>query len=558
MKRQGLEAVASLRLADAVSSSDVVVLGSGVAGLSAALSLAPRRVTLLSKGRLASGSSRWAQGGIAAAMSARDDPASHAADTLAAGAGLCDEGLVARLTAEGPQSIRRLIERGVRFDRDAAGRLRLGREGAHSASRIVHAGGDATGAELVRALIEKLLEAQCQDGKLDIREHAFAEDLVIEDGRVVGVLARDAGGCCVLHRSRAVVLATGGCGQLWAKTTNPVEVTGDGLAMAGRAGAVLADLAFMQFHPTALDAVMHGDGCRGVSLPLLTEVLRGEGAVLVDEGGERFMLALDRRAELAPRDIVARAIWRKKASGQGVWLDARKAVGAAFPERFPTVWAHCRQQGLDPRVQALPVTPAAHYAMAGVAVDEAGRTSLDGLWACGEVAASGLHGANRLASNSLLEGIVFGARVAADIAGCTHAASRGGMVQRQPARDGWTSSAKAQAPVREVLRALAWRSLGLERTRQGLGQALLELDRLASELPSRPTETANLVTVGRMVATAALAREESRGAHWRTDFPRAREAWAHRAFWTYTPGSDSLLLSAAHRPGARECLEEIA
>jgi len=540
-----LQRHAALRLADGVASSDVVVLGSGVAGLTAALSLVPRRVTVLTKGPLTSGSSRWAQGGIAAAMAPENGPDQHAADTLIAGAGLCDDTVVETLTADAPEHIRRLIAWGVRFDRDGHGDLQLGREGAHSVRRVLHAGGDATGAELVRALVQALVGEQRLRGRIGVCEDTFAEDLVVEDGRVVGVLARHADGRTVLHRAGAVVLATGGCGQLWSKTTNPAEVTGDGLAMAARAGATLADLAFMQFHPTALDVVALGVEATGSSLPLLTEVLRGEGAVLVDARGERFMTAIDPRAELASRDIVARAIWRLQTAGEPVYLDARNAVGKDFPRRFPTVWHHCRQHRLDPRKERIPVTPAAHYAMAGVAVDEAGRSSLDGLWACGEVTASGLHGANRLASNSLIEGLVYGARVAEDIAGRALELgrfSRHCVVIRETSTSGVEQT---PAAVRRQIQQLAWQHLGLERDRQGLEVILARVDTLASSLPAPVSEAGNLLTVGRLLAAGALARQESRGAHLRTDFPGTRPGFATRTFWTYARSAGRLPLALA-------------
>ncbi|RMH15249.1 MAG: FAD-binding protein, partial [Acidobacteria bacterium] len=386
-------------------------------------------------------------------------------------------------------------------------------------------------AELVRALSE----AVARTPSVQPWEGVFASDLVLaEDGRVAGVLARHRDGRVVFHAAGAVVLATGGCGQLYARTTNPPEATGDGLALAGRAGAQLADLEFIQFHPTALDA-------GGDPLPLLTEALRGEGAILIDDRGRRFMPAIDRRAELAPRDVVARAIWRLQQQGRRVFLDATAAVGEAFPRRFPTVWAHCRERGLDPRREPLPVTPAAHYAMAGVAVDIEGRTTLPGLWACGEVTASGVHGANRLASNSLLEALIYGARVAASVAASMPApgSGRGALVCREAAGDGSASAAD-----RQELRWLMWRRVGLERDAEGLDQALTALARLRRRVGDAPGELANLVTVGRMVAAAARAREESRGAHFRRDFPAPRAELAQRNFWIYDPSAGHLPLRA--------------
>lgn len=566
----------ALHLADGIATSDVVVLGSGVAGLSAALSLTspsrhrapsrllrPRRVTVITKGALESGSSPWAQGGIAAAIGPGDDPANHAADTVGAGVGLADPSLVAGLIEEAPEHIARLLDRGVRFDRLADGRLSLGREGAHSHHRILHAGGDATGAEMVRALIDSLIAEQAARGSIETVVDTFAEDLVVEDGRVVGVLTRRADGKRLMHRAGAVVLATGGCGQLWSKTTNPAEVTGDGLAMAARAGAILADLEMIQFHPTALDVADLGAAgleAGGASLPLLTEALRGEGAILVDGAGRRFMPSIDRRAELAPRDVVARAIYRRLARGEQVDLDAREAVGTAFPERFPTVWRACQRFGIDPRHAPMPVTPAAHYAMAGVAVDARGRTSLDGLWACGEVTSSGLHGANRLASNSLLEGVIYGARVAEDIAGASpppRIAARPGSVRvprdsgrpRSSGRPGTGADADTgAATVRATLRHRAWRDLGLERDRAGLERLLDWLaDRRIDDDGARVErgETLNLLNVASMVAAASLAREESRGAHYRTDHPRADPTMERRMMWTFEPDGDASPLRPA-------------
>jgi len=535
---EGVKTFAAPDLADENRRAEVVVIGSGVAGLHAALRLADGRrpVTLLTKKRLGTGgSSAWAQGGVAAAVGSNDSPAEHAEDTLAAGAGLSDAAAVYDLVSDGPAHVRRLIELGARFDRDAQGRLALGREGAHRHRRILHARGDATGAEMVRALVEAVRQAP----GLTLAEGAFALDLAVDDGRVVGVVARH-GRRTVFHRAPAVVLATGGFGQLYAHTTNPPEATGDGLAMAALAGARLADLEFVQFHPTALAA-------GGDPLPLLTEALRGEGAILVDETGERFMPAEHPLAELAPRDVVARAIWRRREAGLEVYLDAREAVGEAFPRRFPTVFGSCIELGIDPRRELMPVTPAAHYVMAGVAVDGAGRTSLDGLWACGEVTSSGVHGANRLASNSLLEALVYGARVADDVEGggprrALHRASGGAWVRRELGE-------RRERSVREEIRRLAWTHLGLERDRWGLSTALEELRLLT---PRKTGEVANLALVGRLVAAAALAREESRGAHCRSDFPEPRPEWRRRLSWTWAGGEGFPLESAGELELERE------
>jgi L-aspartate oxidase len=520
---------------DGISRSEVLILGTGAAGLTAALGCAPRRVTVLTKTRLGEGgASPWAQGGVAAAMGGDDTPALHAADTMVAGAGLNDPAVVELLTGEGPERVRALLALGAHFDRDAAGGLALGREAAHSRRRILHAR-DATGAEIVRTLVAAVRHAP----EMRVVECAFAVDLVLDGDRVAGALAVEEDGRRMLHLAPAVVLATGGLGQLYLRTTNPREATGDGLAMAARAGARLADLEFVQFHPTALAAGDVGDDSTGAPLPLLTEALRGEGAVLLDGEGRRFMLGEHPDAELAPRDVVARAIWQRLAAGDRVVLDSREAVGERFPERFPLVFELCRERGLDPRIAPMPVAPAAHYHMGGIWVDADGRTSLPGLWACGEVTATGAHGANRLASNSLLEALVFGARVADDL--------RAFCAGVRPAEAVRTANLRAAAgfdrgrrlpPAAEdveltaAVRRILWEKVGLVRDETGLTAARAELDRLAARYPSAAGEARNLLAVGRLVTAAALARRESRGGHFRSDFPAPDPAWAHRLYLT--------------------------
>jgi L-aspartate oxidase len=520
---------------DGVSRSEVLVVGTGAAGLTAALGCAPRRVTVLTKARLGGGSSPWAQGGVAAAVGADDAPALHAADTLAAGAGLNDPTIVDLLTAEGPERVRALLELGARFDRDAAGELALGREAAHSRRRILHAK-DATGAEIVRTLIEAVRHAP----EIRVIEGAFAVDLVLEGSRVVGALAVEEDGRRMLHLAPAVVLATGGLGQLYLRTTNPKEATGDGLAMAARAGARLTDLEFVQFHPTALAVLDAGDG-DGAPLPLLTEALRGEGAVLLDGEGRRFMLAEHPDAELAPRDVVARAIWRRLATGDQVYLDARQVVGESFPERFPQVFKLCRERGLDPRTAPMPVAPAAHYHMGGIQVNADGRTSLPGLWACGEVTATGAHGANRLASNSLLEALVFGARVADDLRRSPRPAAAvrtAGLCAAPGFENG--REAPGDPELTAAVRRLMWENVGLMRDEDGLATACAELDRLAVQHPHAAGEARNLLAVARLVAAAALARRESRGGHFRTDLPVPDPAWARHLTLTAAPDGSAL------------------
>lgn len=517
--------------------SDLIVVGGGVAGLAVALGARGKRVTLLSKVPVslqgAGGSSVWAQGGVAAAVGADDSPALHAEDTLAAGAGLSVPRVVRVLTEEGPEKVFDLIALGAQFDRADDGGLALGREAAHSKRRVLHANGDATGAEIVRAMMAAVQATPRIRvvGSVEVVDLALAGDPGA--GRVCGVVGISETGARQVYRAPAVVLATGGLGHLFAYTTNPPENTGDGLALAARAGARLVDLEFVQFHPTALDSGAD-------PMPLLTEALRGEGAVLVDDGGDRFMLAEHELAELAPRDIVARAIWRKKADGHEVFLDAREVVGEAFPERFPTVFALCQAHGLDPRRELMPVSPATHFHMGGIATDIRGRTSLEGLWACGEVASTGAHGANRLASNSLLEGLVYGARVAVDIESCAGAGeSSSGKTFRwagEGAAGGSTLAAEEEEAKVQELRKLMWKEAGLVRSAASLERAGKGLKRLGWWVTSASPRLRNLHTVAQLVSQAASRRLESRGGHFRTDFPQPDPAWKRRLFVTLEDG----------------------
>jgi L-aspartate oxidase len=510
-----------------VRDSECLVVGSGIAGLTAALTLAPQPVAVLTKAR-DGGSTAWARGGIAAAVGPDDSAALHAADTLAVGGGLNDPAAVEILADEGAARIADLVALGMRFDGDG-GRPSLGREAGHGRRRILHAEGDATGA----AVLATLLRAAETAPSVTLEEGALAWDLVVAAGRVRGLIAFHAGEGWVFHRSDRVILATGGIGRAWRHTTNPAEATGDGLAMAARAGAALADLEFVQFHPTALAVGEEADG----ALPLLTEALRGDGALLVDTAGRRFMAEEHPDAELAPRDVVARAVWRRAAAG-GAFLDLRPV--AELERRFPSAAAACRRAGLDPLAAPVPVTAAAHYHMGGIATDALGRTSLPGLWACGEAACTGVHGANRLASNSLLEGLVFGRRAALDALG--HAA--GGAPLPAPkwvAAPSLPGDAVAKG-IDRVRDAMADR-VAVARDGAGLASAAAELSALEGTLaawapqPGQPfrlptTEIAalgrlrNLAAVGRLVARAALARRESRGAHWRSDCPEAAPAAA--------------------------------
>ena len=504
--------------------TDVVVIGSGIAGLVAALRCrAHGRVLLVTKALLDEGSTRWAQGGIAAALAADDSPAEHLADTLAAGVGLCDEAAVRTLVTEGPAAVRRLIELGAEFDRAADGGIALTREGGHRRRRIAHAGGDATGAEISRALLAALKDA----GNIEVVEHALVLDLLRDGtGRAAGVTLHVMGegqpnGVGAV-RARAVVLATGGLGQVFSATTNPEVSTGDGVALALRAGAVVTDLEFVQFHPTVL---WLGDGARGQQ-PLISEAVRGEGAHLVDQAGERFMVGRHELAELAPRDVVAKGIMTRmrETGAPHMLLDGRHLGAAMWERRFPTILAACRHHGVDPVTEPIPVVPAAHYASGGVRTDLDGRTSVPGLYACGEVACTGVHGANRLASNSLLEGLVFAERIAEAVGRDLGSADPGEVV---PPEGQVLVDPAARAEIQRIMTAYA----GVLRNAEGLAAAERELRALATppaavEPGVEAWETTNLHAVATAIVAAARRREETRGSHWREDFAeRDDTAW---------------------------------
>jgi L-aspartate oxidase len=485
----------------------------------AALKLSPMRTIVLSKTRLGSGAaSEWAQGGIAAAMGADDSPALHKIDTERAGAGLSDEAIVEILTHDAPARIEELLELGAAFDRTESGDLALGREAAHNRRRIVKAGGDATGREILRTLIG----AVRADPAITVIENAIAGDLIVSDGRVRGVYARHGeSGKEFAVFANATVLATGGIGRVYRYTTNPAESTGDGIAMAARAGAVMGDMEFVQFHPTALAIASD-------PLPLVTEAIRGEGAILRNDLGVRFMAEEHPDAELAPRDVVARGIFFQQRAGRTVGLDARDAIGDRFPEKFPTVFSACMRAGIDPRRVAIPVTPAAHYHMGGIAVDAWGRSSLPGLWACGETSASGVHGANRLASNSLLEALVYATRVATDVR------HTGTVDDKRDAPAYHSVSASAESCQQAVadLRSVMYANVGLVRDETGLREALARIATLEAAKEPKSSELRNLLTVARSIAQAALARRESRGSHYRSDHPQSRSSFAKRSFTT--------------------------
>jgi len=495
----------------------VVIIGGGLAGLATALALAPHPVLLLTTATLGvETSTMLAQGGIAASLGDDDSASLHLADTLAAGNGLCDEDVAAAILAAAPTAIAQLTRFGVAFDRDAQGRIVLGLEAAHSRRRIVHAGGDASGRDIIRALARGVGET----ASITVCEAATARRLVVDNNDVTGVLAATKRGP-VLFAADRVVIATGGIGGLYLHGTNPAGSCGQGLALAARAGAMMANLEFIQFHPTALDG-------KSSPLKLISEAVRGEGAILIDEHGDRFMADAP-GAELAPRDVVARAVWRHIAAGHRVFLDARAAKGLDMARRFPTITALCRADGVDPATQPIPIRPAAHYHMGGIAVDISGRTSIDGLWACGEVACTGLHGANRLASNSLLEAVVCGGWVAQDVA-ATAAIKR--RRPELPDDTGWSDAA--------AVRPILSRAAGVLRDGDTLRAAVRALYPLAVS-----QQAANdPAIVGLMIVIAALLRQESRGAHARTDFPGG----ATRARPSRLRLADALAAAQTHVP----------
>jgi L-aspartate oxidase len=482
-----------------------IIVGAGLAGLMTALALAPQPVVVMSKAPLGvESSSAWAQGGIAVALADDDSVGLHLDDTLAAGDGLCDAEIAKKILAAGPAAIEALLRLGVPFDRDPAGRILLGLEAAHSRRRIVHAGGDSSGHAIVKALVARVRETP----SITVIEGVAARRLIVADNRIAGVLGNTTCGP-VLFASDRVVIASGGVSSLFLQGTNPAGSFGQGLALAARAGAALADLEFIQFHPTALDA-------GGYPLKLISETVRGEGAILVDETGHRFM-ADEPGAELAPRDVVARAVWRQMQAGHKIFLDARQNPKLDFAKRFPAITGFCHAAGIDPARQPIPIRPAAHYHMGGIAVDAEGRTSVEGLWACGEAACTGLHGANRLASNSLLEAAVCGQWTAASLAG-TPGHARGVEVKDIKL------SASDPAPVRPILTQGA----GVLRDRDGLKKAASALYGLATS--DQPASDPALV--GLMIVISALRREESRGAHTRTDFPAHETTWIKRPHLT--------------------------
>ena len=514
------------------AADSVVVVGAGLAGLFTALKLAPLNVTVISPAPIGEGaSSVWAQAGIAAALSEGDTPEDHAADTVRAGAGIVDEAVALLMAREARARIEDLLRYGVPFDKDLEGKLTFGHEAAHRTNRILHVKGDTAG----RSIMSAIIAAVRQTPSITVLEGVSARDLVVRTGRVRGiVLAPTMDGSqtdTFVLPARAVVLATGGSGHLYSVTTNPVEARGEGIAIAARAGAAIADAEFVQFHPTAIDIGRD-------PAPLATEALRGAGALLINRKGERFMRAVHEDAELGPRDVVARAVHREVVSGRGAFLDCRP-LGPGIAEAFPTVFATCRSAGIDPAHEPIPVAPAAHYHMGGVLVDIQGRSTVDGLWACGEVTSTGAHGANRLASNSLLEAVVFGARVAEDIAAAlpplppqdVHAVARASTKMYR--------NDVAERTLRETMSA----NVGVVRDAEGLSETLGTIITLERENQGDP-QLANMLTTAKFVASAAFARTESRGANFRSDYPASDEAQARRSVLTLAQ-ADEIARAAA-------------
>lgn len=570
---------------------DVAIIGGGVAGLSLALSLSRSlRVALLTKGVLGESNTRYAQGGLAAAVGNDDSPELHYRDTLVAGAGLCDEEAVRILVEEAPEAVQWLINLGAQFDRkpdanqnNSAGfqAYIMGHEAAHSRRRVLHAQGDATGAEIERALVAAVRARP----NITIYERCFARELLTEDGTCIGVAALDLSGAPFEITAQRTILANGGAGRLWLRTSNPPLATADGLALAWRAGAVLADLEFTQFHPTVLVPPNNPD-----SAFLISEAVRGEGAYLRNQAGERFMPRYHKDAELAPRDVVARAILSEmlREGAGSAYLDLRHLPAEAMRARFPTIAAICAEHGLDLARDLIPVAPAAHYFMGGVAVDAWGHTTLPHLYAIGEVACTGVHGANRLASNSLLEGLVFGRRVAGEIsrtlAGDEHTQAASAWTTADHLFTGKTSSTQsvsvdatpvsapvADARIQSALQRVMWEHVSLYRDEAGLQQAAQAVQRLIEEAqiagepqiaadaredtpadaPSFASyETSNMLLLAQLIITAARQRRESRGSHYRNDYPNTDPALAGRHTLLVNAAPNRTILVSAPTKGA--------
>ncbi len=547
--------------------AQIVIVGAGLAGLYMALKLAPLPVTVVAAAPLGEGaSSVWAQGGVAAAVGEGDTAEAHASDTEAAGGGIVDGHVALTVAQEARARILDLAELGVPFDRsvDASGSTSggtpgsvsggppgsasssggfvLSREAAHSKNRVVRVAGDRAGAAIMATLVEKARACP----SVHLIDGYTAVALTKRAGRIVGVELIASSPATTSNRWEAlrlpathVVLATGGSGGLYAVTTNPPLARGEGFAIAARAGAVIADAEFVQFHPTAIDVGLD-------PAPLASEALRGEGAVLIDRDGRAFMAGYDPRGDLAPRDVVARAVFAERSNGRGAYLDCRAALGERFAAMFPTVYAACRKAGIDPTLEPIPVAPAAHYHMGGIAADLNGRTSVAGLWAIGEVASTGLHGANRLASNSLLEAVVVGARAASDVARSIGVAGCVWSVPAAMPRPPELSRAEAAAVMAE-LRATMAAEVGVVRDADGLARAIAKIGRLSKGPARRDAALRNATTAAAFIAIAAAARLESRGGHYRSDFPVAEPSLAVRSF--HVLGANGGIVSALSSPG---------
>ena len=517
--------------------TDVLILGGGLAGLRAALAVDPRlAVTVVTKEDLQASSSQWAQGGIASVVDPEDRFDNHVADTLTAGCGLCHEDVVDAVVREAPGRIAELIAWGTRFD-SANGSLELGREGGHSHHRIVHALGDATGREVMRAVIEQARRLE----NLEVWPDTFTIDLVTHEGRCRGAIVWNPAHGKTIVWARRTILATGGAGQLYRESTNPPGVGGDGMALAWRAGAEMRDMEFMQFHPTVLYIA-------GGSRSLITEAVRGAGAHLVDRDGRRFMPEFDSRAELAPRDVVSRAITvvMHRTHHANVYLDLSHLDADLVRRQFPGMAAVCAKFGLDLARDRIPVRPGAHYMIGGVSVDAEGRTTLPGLFAAGEVTSSGLHGANRLASNSLLEGLVYGGRAGAAASAEAVQVAAGGAEEfrvppiafpRTPDTGGDPQGTLDLADIRNSLRALMWRQVGVERSEEPLAEALETVEGWCRYVLPRQFadpqgwQLQNMLEVARLMIRSGLARRETRGVHFRSDHPATDDAWRAHIAW---------------------------